>query len=729
MEKAKFIDPEFLIPHYSTKLIKGYYNFLVDHFSKDIFYEICEELKVPPEFLMADNNWFSHSFYLQFLKKVKDRTGDPDIAENVGRTLLSSENINPFEVALLKIMFPFVFYLSIPFSASKVNRRSRYKILKFFPGKFVFQIISEKNTLHDPDTCRNACGAFKAPQEFFGLDSLNVIHDECVHKGAERCVFEVKYSAFRFNIKKIVTSTLFFGFGFLTYKFAKANFDVATLPLLALISYFSIVGFGFVLFKSIGIFKFHTLFYQQNKVKEQKLYDSKLKLDRRYHESNLLRDLSLRLVTLTTGIDVIKSCLTDLEKRFGYERILMMLMGANNSFLYTADVRGFHEHTDMLFKLNFKYPSEKNAPEIFANILERGECRLIEDIDSFRNTLEPQNQLLIKAFGVKSLIVSPIQDTTSKYGLLVIGAIGEDRRLTAEDKHLIESISRMLALFFQNARNFEKERTLRALFQKYVPPVVIDGIRSLESGQKGYLVPKNNAVTSMFVDLRSFTRMSEAMAPERVVEMLNLYIEHVTDCIAKEGGIIDNLVGDGIVAFFPAKEDDRSEHAQKALKAAIRVLGNLDQLNHRMKEKGYPNARLGIGMHSGNATVGNLGSDRKMNYTAIGDTINLASRLESLCKDYSEASPTADEGILIFTESVFNRARLDIPFRELGTIKVRGRIDGAKVFMIDKEMAMSVVIENIQSLSAQKSDLQNSRTIELGPLKDRRAADRRKKTG
>ena len=292
-------------------------------------------------------------------------------------------------------------------------------------------------------------------------------------------------------------------------------------------------------------------------------------------------------------------------------------------------MNGFEEGKAELYNLVIKYPADRENPALFANVLESGQVVAIYDIQSFVSNLKPGNRRLLEELRVNSLIVSPIQDKNSKYGLLIVGSIGTEKALTPEDQQMIESISRLLSLSFQSATNLERETGLRNLFQKYVPAVVLDGIRD-SSGHSAAMVPKSVTITSLFVDLRDFTKKCENLAPERVLDMIRLYSEFVTARIAEAGGIIDKLVGDGINAFFPEENEGHTGHAKSALQASLSILSDIDQLNAEFQIRGYGNAAIGIGVSTGRAIVGNAGCDRKLDYTAMGDTVNTASRFSGL---------------------------------------------------------------------------------------------------
>ena len=136
----------------------------------------------------------------------------------------------------------------------------------------------------------------------------------------------------------------------------------------------------------------------------------------------------------------------------------------------------------------------------------------------------------------------------------------------------------------------------------------------------------------LFADIRGFTARSEAMPPEAVIQMLNSYFSKVTASIHDAEGTVDKFIGDGIMAFFGAPQ--RLENpCVPAVAAARDMLTRVAELNTELAARGEPPLAIGIGLHAGDAVVGNVGSETRHNYTAIGDTVNVASRLEGLTKD------------------------------------------------------------------------------------------------
>ena len=176
----------------------------------------------------------------------------------------------------------------------------------------------------------------------------------------------------------------------------------------------------------------------------------------------------------------------------------------------------------------------------------------------------------------------------------------------------------------------KKEQRIRQIFQKYVPKDLID---KFFASPESMLIGENRELAVLFSDIRSFTSISEKMAPDDLVNSLNRYFSGQVDIIMNHNGIVDKYIGDAIMAIWgaPVKHND---DARQSVLSALEMLDALKGFNENQKKLGKPEFRIGLGVAYGTVTVGNIGSERKMDYTVIGDMVNLASRMESLTKYY-----------------------------------------------------------------------------------------------
>ena len=178
-------------------------------------------------------------------------------------------------------------------------------------------------------------------------------------------------------------------------------------------------------------------------------------------------------------------------------------------------------------------------------------------------------------------------------------------------------------------RRLAREEVARANYSRFLPEHVVRQL--LENPDSFRLGGVNQIITVLFSDIRGFTAISENEKPEKIVGLLNRYFSAMSEIIFANGGTLDKYIGDNIMAIFGAP-NATPDDAKNALKTAVEMQKRVTSLNLELEEQGYPQIAVGIGLHTGEATIGYIGSQQRSEYTAIGDTVNLASRLESSAK-------------------------------------------------------------------------------------------------
>ncbi|MBI5608122.1 MAG: HAMP domain-containing protein [Deltaproteobacteria bacterium] len=223
--------------------------------------------------------------------------------------------------------------------------------------------------------------------------------------------------------------------------------------------------------------------------------------------------------------------------------------------------------------------------------------------------------------------------------------------------------------FNQMVEGLKERDKIRDTFGKYMTAVVADHLLASDVELGG----KTMLVTVLFSDIRDFTTLSERMPAQEVVAMLNDYFTAMVAIIMEEGGVVDKYIGDAIMAVFGAPVS-HPEDAVRALRAAVRMRLALGPLNERLQSKGFPALRTGIGLHTGSVVAGNIGSDQRMEYTVIGDTVNLASRLESQTKALGVS--------LLVSEETLKAAQDTVVARFVQELQVKGRTEPVRAYEV-----------------------------------------------
>ncbi|HST51749.1 MAG TPA: adenylate/guanylate cyclase domain-containing protein [Pyrinomonadaceae bacterium] len=280
----------------------------------------------------------------------------------------------------------------------------------------------------------------------------------------------------------------------------------------------------------------------------------------------------------------------------------------------------------------------------------------------------------IVAQGVHSTICAPLIADTRVHGALYADRLDPFTAFTRDDLELVSAVAAQAAVAVENARSharLAREEVARANYSRFLPEYVVQQI--LENPDSFKLGGVNQTLTVLFADIRGFTRLSEHAQPERVVQLLNNYFTAMSDIIFAHGGTLDKYIGDGLMALFGAPTAT-PEDACNAVSAAVAMQQQIVVINEQLRAEGLAEIAIGIGLHTGVATVGYIGSERRSEYTAIGDTVNLAARLEQ----------NSQPGQILLSDAAARAAeRAGCKFNPRPPITVKNRVQPVPIFEVD----------------------------------------------
>lgn len=216
----------------------------------------------------------------------------------------------------------------------------------------------------------------------------------------------------------------------------------------------------------------------------------------------------------------------------------------------------------------------------------------------------------------------------------------------------------------------EKEKKkIRGAFQYYLSPTVVE--QMLRNPEKLKLGGEKKELTVLFSDIRGFTSFSEQMAPENLVKFLNEYLSKMTEIVFKYDGLLDKYMGDAIMAIWGAPLE-QPDHSLRACYTALEMVGELSILREKWRNQGMPALNIGVGINTGLMVVGNMGSEKRFDYTVMGDSVNLGSRLEGLNKLYGTS--------IIVSEFTYSLVKEEILGRELDLVRVKGKDQPVRIY-------------------------------------------------
>lgn len=368
----------------------------------------------------------------------------------------------------------------------------------------------------------------------------------------------------------------------------------------------------------------------------------------------------------------------------GIEDIIAGDVGATKFSIFLAD----HDKSELFPVKIHGYPEE------YMNLIVPLDGESLIGVSALRGAVIVEDEArtdtslvgLLKKGPVKTLYAAPLVGKEKIMGVINIEETGPEG-ISKYNRTLLDTISTITGLTMNNARVFDQTRealgdmkklseeqlaknaSLREIFGRYVSKNLVNKI--VDTGEEIALGGRKEHVVALFSDIRGFTTLCEANDASDIVELLNEYLTAMTEIIFKYDGTLDKFIGDAIMALFGVPIHQKDAHL-KAVFTAVEMQISLKKLQKKWAAAGKLNIDMGIGIHCGMAIVGNIGSMDRMDYTAIGDTINLAARLEE----------NAKRGQILISEAMYYKVRDEIVADSMGNLQVKGKSEWVKTFNV-----------------------------------------------
>lgn len=358
------------------------------------------------------------------------------------------------------------------------------------------------------------------------------------------------------------------------------------------------------------------------------------------------------------------------------------VMNAERSSLFLLDHKTDELYARVAQGLNAKEIRFPNGKGIAGHAGKTG--RAINIKDAYQDPRFNRDFDKKSGFRTRGILCMPIKNTRGKIiGVSqVLNKHDKDGVFTRDDEVLLEAFSSIAAISLENAFAYETISRTMLVFEKFVPArylasIAKGGIESIRVGNAEQV-----QIGILFCDIRGFTTQSEKMKPGDVLEFLNDYLTRMSGPISKSGGFIDKFIGDAIMAIF----DTRSP--APAVTAAVGMMKELTAYNKERQKKRKPPVSIGIGLHFGRAVMGTVGSESRMDSTVIGDSVNLAARLEGLTKRYGCA-------ILVSEDIARTLSKHAFLVREVDRVRVKGKSNPIGIYEVFNHESAAIIRKKI----------------------------------
>jgi adenylate cyclase len=341
--------------------------------------------------------------------------------------------------------------------------------------------------------------------------------------------------------------------------------------------------------------------------------------------------------------------------------ILFAVTPASRCFIFRKNEQGDFEQVSA----RTREAGEAGAPlpisqTIFSKVASERVGVLLEDAQRASAKISSKSILVNR---VHSVMAAPIIGQRGLLGIIYADRHDLDGSFSADDLDLLNAVAVHAGIAINTVISHErlqKQAQARANFERFLPRQVVDHI--LRSPDAIKLGGVRQMVTALFVDIRNFTTLSESSTPELIVNMLNRYFSMISEIVFRHGGTLDKYIGDGLMALFGAPYVGELDAVQ-AVRAAVEMQRAIKAFNNRPDAENIPPISIGIGINTGPAIVGYIGSETRLDYTAVGDAVNTASRLESL----------AQPGQIVISENTMQKLDESFTLKSLGTERLKGK--------------------------------------------------------
>jgi len=618
---------------FSCRLVEPMLRYFEEKFGAEALASLVEHIDTPLTLLRDPDQWLSTGQLLRLSVAMVEASHDPLVTYRAGLELLHPSVLGTNWFLMRALGGPGMVYGRMA-GFTDLSRITQWKLVESAPTRVTMRFEVADGHRDHMLFCLNRQGALAGIPRVFDMPLARVSHPYCIHEGAPFCEYQVEW----------IAPPL--GQGLLPWL---AGGSVAITTVLALLPAAPASAALAAGAASIGLLGAWIRLLDGRNRRALSDQQEQLTVARTLLDENLARNRERILLEKvdqltrreTDSERLVNTALNAIRNTLGYDRAMFLAVNTETRRLEFGGGVGLEDAAlRVLGSLSLKLDAPGEDELLFANILRRETGELVADVAAFRSRVNPQNQALLDRLGSHAFIAVPVRGADGPLGLLVVDQVNDSRSLGARDHQMLQQVGNLVGLALANAKlvgNLRRERQvleaallLNQKISQYLPRTVVDSLshapdRALQLGGQ------RRRAAVLFSDIVGFTPWSELAEPETAVAFLNWYFGAMDQVVDEEHGILDKRIGDGMMVVF-LEGEGREPPARRALRCGMKMQAVVRELNRAPRRPREDAFALRIGVSYGEPVAGNLGSAQRMEYTVIGDTVNVASRLEGRCE-------------------------------------------------------------------------------------------------
>ncbi len=622
-------------------------------------------------FLDSEDNWFDQDLADRFIEKVQKMTGDDQIAYKVGSYGFSAYARGISGRLMQGFVTPQIVFQNIGKNSMAYSRGAVLNPVRVSSNDAVLRCTPVEGCDEKPYQCLNRKGMLESVPLFFGCKESRIVENKCIHWGDKYCEYLIEWK----NMTLFPSSAITAGIG---------GSSLVAAYMATHSSLFSLAfGAGMGLLTDFWLLSRTTRVLRELIVEKDNALQESLRIfNRRYEESALKQNLFFSAFQSLSVEELCLKTATIAKDMMKFDRVLIMLSDKERNVLKTTAAVGFEGNLKEIVEMAEFNIDPTNTTGFFINVYNTRKPLFLRDITHKMSKLSSRSQQLLKLMGTKAFIVVPIVTSDKTVGVMAVENLDESRPLINDDMDILLEIANLMGLIIPNVKNFiaikkseklaksleEQERQLRQIFQKFIPG---EAVSRLQHYGSEFLTVQKRMVDVMFVDIVGFTSFSETIPPEEVADILNIYIDEVQETVDLYGGRINKIIGDGLLIYF-------EEVGPNSIRAGYAILQACVAINQRLTMKGYPSISIGVGAHRGICSIGYIGTKERLDYTLIGDTVNVASRIEGYTRKTGPCT-------FCFSSTLIDAAK-EFDYVSKGKVPLKGREESIEVLQLLKPL-------------------------------------------